>query len=467
MQSMATPATETVTPSLRPAVGRSGFFTLALGAIVGSGWVVVLGDWLGHAGPAGAIIGFLLGGVSMVCIGLCYGELAARFSRAGGEFLYTLETLGPLPGFLVGWFLTLFAISVCAFEAVVVGSLLRALMGRVHLAELYSVAGYPITIETFGAGIMGALLIGYLHLRGADFAIRFQNVVTYGFLVMMIVLVAIGIALGDTRNLQPLFASQQESFLPGWIWVFSTCAFFLNGWQTSLHALEERATGVTVASAVRAMVSGVFAGALLYCALILAAGSAVPWQSLVGDEMPAKTAFGALGPSGALGVVVLVAALISATKTWSAVAWVGSRLIVAQARRGFLPQRLAGVNVKSGAPSLAIVVVTALTFLGPTFGRSAILPLVSMVSICLALSILLCLVVLIRLRSQGGPPPAFRVPGGAATIGIAFILALSMIGIAIADPLIMTGTIPLEWYLLAGWGLLGVAMYALIGRKAR
>jgi amino acid transporter len=402
----------------------------------------------------------------MVCIGLCYGELASRFSRAGGEFLYTLEVLGPFPGFLVGWFLTLFAVAVCAFEAVVLGSLVRALLVSVEPPVLYTVAGSAITIETLSIGVAGALMIGALHIRGANFAIGFQNVATYGFLVVMIVLVSIGIALGDSHNLRPWFASPPDrAVLPGWIWVFSTCAFFLNGWQTALHAIEERAHGVSVATAVRSMVAGVFAGALLYCGLIVAAGSAVPWPTLTDDEMPAKTAFGALDATGWLAVVLLLAASVSATKTWSAIAWVGSRLIVAQARSGFLPRRLAEVGPKSGAPYLAITVVTALTLLGPVFGRSAILPIVSMVSICLALSIILCLCVLLSLRWRGGPQPQFTVPGGTATVALALVLALSMIGTALIEPLISQRGVPIEWYLLAGWGVFGAAVYALMHRR--
>src|SRR5580692_4809116 len=104
--------------ALRTAIGRGGFFSLAFGAIVGSGWVVVLGDWLTSAGPGGATLGFLAGALVMVLIALCYGELAARSSVAGGEFLFTLETFGRFPAFLVGWFLTLYSVAVCAFEAI-------------------------------------------------------------------------------------------------------------------------------------------------------------------------------------------------------------------------------------------------------------------------------------------------------------------------------------------------------------
>src|SRR6516164_116108 len=123
---------------LRGAIGRNGYFTLAFGAIVGSAWIVVLGDWLRTAGPGGSAVGFIAGGVVMVSVALCYGELAARFSSAGGEFLYTLETFGRGPAFIVAWFLTLYSVAVCAFEAIVCGWLVRALIPTLDFGIAYT-----------------------------------------------------------------------------------------------------------------------------------------------------------------------------------------------------------------------------------------------------------------------------------------------------------------------------------------
>lgn len=39
---------------------------------------------------------------------LTYGELAAMFAKAGGQYIYLRESISPLFGFLYGW--TLFAV---------------------------------------------------------------------------------------------------------------------------------------------------------------------------------------------------------------------------------------------------------------------------------------------------------------------------------------------------------------------
>ena len=54
---------------IQRAPGRIGpirFFALSFGCIVGSGWVVVLGDWLRPCGPAGVVIGMCAGGSVML-----------------------------------------------------------------------------------------------------------------------------------------------------------------------------------------------------------------------------------------------------------------------------------------------------------------------------------------------------------------------------------------------------------------
>lgn len=80
--------TTTERPTLRRSIGRAGFFALAFGSMIGVGWVTALGTWLEQAGPMGAILGFLAGGLLMVCIGLCHADLCAMLPLAGGEVAY-------------------------------------------------------------------------------------------------------------------------------------------------------------------------------------------------------------------------------------------------------------------------------------------------------------------------------------------------------------------------------------------
>src|SRR5690606_10733327 len=56
-------------PHLSGRIGRFQLFALGFGSIIGSAWVVILNRWLAEAGPVGAILGFVAGGIAVVCIG--------------------------------------------------------------------------------------------------------------------------------------------------------------------------------------------------------------------------------------------------------------------------------------------------------------------------------------------------------------------------------------------------------------
>lgn len=453
--------------SLRRAIGRAGFFALAFGAIVGSGWIVVMGDWLRAAGPGGTAIGFSVGALAMTGAALCYGELAARSPTVGGEFLYVLNTFGKDVAFWVGWFLSLYGIAVCAFEAIALGWLFRTLVPGVALPALYAVRGLPVTLDGLIVGGVGALLVGALHSRGAVAAIRFQSIATYGFIALSVGLIACGLSLGHFANAEPLFpTSDRHSWLIGAAWVFSGCAFFLNGWQSALHAIEERDADTSVASAIRAMVAALLVAAAFYVAMVWATATSTPWTALIRNDLPAVFAFAHLTENGVLGTVVLVGAIVSLTKTWTAIAWVATRLLLAQARHGFLPSALVIVDPVSGAPRRTIALVTALTLAGIALGKGGIVPLVNMVATCLALSIIVCILALLRQRRLNDATPSFSVPGGRPTIWCSLLAAVVMIFMAVAEPWINASEeVPLEWILLTGWGATGCVVWTVARRR--
>jgi hypothetical protein len=94
--------------------------------------------------------------------------------------------------------------------------------------------------------------------------------------------------------------------------------------------------------------------------------------------------------------------------------------------------------------------------IGMALGRSAITPIVDALAICSALSIILCLVILLRRRRIDLTPASFSVPGGLIMIWTAMLGALAMVGVAVFKPFLESnGELPTEWILLSAWGLLG------------
>ena len=81
---------------------------LVMGSMIGSGIFIVSAE-IGREvdSPALLIGAWAVAGFMTIVAALSYGELAAMMPRAGGQYVYLREALGPLWGFLYGWTLFL------------------------------------------------------------------------------------------------------------------------------------------------------------------------------------------------------------------------------------------------------------------------------------------------------------------------------------------------------------------------
>jgi APA family basic amino acid/polyamine antiporter len=81
---------------------------IVMGSMIGSGIFIVSADMSRTLGsPALLIAAWLVTAVMTLIGALSYGELAAMMPKAGGQYVYLREALGPIWGFLYGWTLFL------------------------------------------------------------------------------------------------------------------------------------------------------------------------------------------------------------------------------------------------------------------------------------------------------------------------------------------------------------------------
>ena len=98
-------------------LGLTSATTLVMGSMIGSGVFIVAADIARIVdSPALLIAAWLVTGFMTVVAALSYGELAAMMPKAGGQYVYLREALGPLWGFLYGW--TLFLVIQCGTIAI-------------------------------------------------------------------------------------------------------------------------------------------------------------------------------------------------------------------------------------------------------------------------------------------------------------------------------------------------------------
>src|ERR671939_123177 len=99
---------------LTRAVGLFDLTALGLGAIIGTGIFVVLGEAIGDSGPA-IILSFVLAGVTCAFSALSYAELASSIPVSGSAYTYGYATMGELIAWIIGWDLILeYGVSVAA-----------------------------------------------------------------------------------------------------------------------------------------------------------------------------------------------------------------------------------------------------------------------------------------------------------------------------------------------------------------
>lgn len=443
-------------------IGGAGFFALAFGGIVGSGWVVVLGDWLKASGPGGAVLGFAAGTVLMAIVAAAYAELLARYPRAGSEFVFIQEGLGAGWANLLGWFIGLYVVAFTAFEALALPWFLEILIPPLATGPIaYTLLGQDVPLITLAIGISGAILITLFNCIGAQVAVGFQQLVTYAFIGVSAALVLLGFRVGTPTHWQPLFAAPAgESVSGGMLWVFAGSTLFLSGFQSAANAVEERATGTGIRIVAWSMIGAVVAAGLFYCLIILAASALRPWQELPAQALPVAAAFESALPDGLAARIVLIAATVSLVKTWNALHLSASRLLLAQARSGLLPSALRNVDASHGVPRKAVLFVGAMTCFGVCLGRGAIIPIINMSTVCTAAAVVLCLIALLRLRDRSPGRPEFRVFGGTVVIVLAMIGAAGAALMAAVAPFKAADGVPLELLLLAGWAALGASLMA-------
>jgi amino acid transporter len=429
------------------------FFTLAFGAIIGVGWLVVIGEWLEQAGPAGATLAFLLGGALMMLVGLCYAEMATLLPVSGGEFAYAYEAFGLDASFVAGWLLTLAYIATTAFEAISVGWILSALVPAFRGAT---------TDPAIGLGGMAFLTL--VNHRGARSSALFQDLATWGLVALSIVFIAAGLLAGDSGNLRPFFP--EDASWSGMLSVLVSTPFWFAGFNSIPQLMEEKAPGVSLRVVARSLLLAIGAAGIFYCLVIVACSMTMPWREILVLDLPAATAFENGLQSPVLAKVVLLAALLGLVTTWNAVFLCGSRVAFSLGRARILPAMFGRIHPRFQSPSVAVAFTGMVAGLLVFLGRPALLHLVNVAATCLAFGFVLTSVAVLRLRrSRSEADRPYAVPGGRATALLASCGSFLVLLLSLYLPY-QGGGFPIEWGILLAWIGLGVGFW-LGGRSIR
>ncbi len=367
---------------LAKAMTFKNYIGLGLGSIIGVGWVVVAGDWLIRGGPLGAILGFILGGLMLTFIGLCYAELTPAIPVAGGEVAFAFKAFGAGPSFLTSWFLSFAYIALCPFEAVAIGWLIEYLIPGLKSKSLYTIGGYPVSLLSIGTGVILSLFIIILNYRGVKNSARFQTITTSLIFVCVGAFTFIALVKGSFSNMLPLFAGDgtERAIFGSTIAILGIVPFFYSGFDTIPQAAEESGKKLNPKDLGKAIIISIIIGAVFYAIVILALSLCMPWQETIKFEMPTVNAFRVAFGYEWAAKLVLLAAFFGLITSFNGFFIAATRVVFATGRGGLIPKWLGEVNEKYHTPKNAILFVGMITLIGPFVGRFSLLPIVNVAS---------------------------------------------------------------------------------------
>ena len=221
----------TVSTQQEPTAAAPGFVrgmglfsatAIVMGSMIGSGIFIVSADMSRTVGSPALLIAAWLVTAAMTIIGaLSYGELAAMMPKAGGQYVYLREALGPIWGFLYGW--TLFLViqtGTIAAVGVAFGKFLGVFFPSVSQNNwIVHIGSGNIGLNTANlAAIVIITLLTITNTLGVKLGAAVQNVFTSAKVIALLAVVLVGVVTRNAAALAANFGSGWHNFWAGAGW---------------------------------------------------------------------------------------------------------------------------------------------------------------------------------------------------------------------------------------------------------
>lgn len=203
---------------------------IVAGSMIGSGIFIVSADISRNVdSPALLIIVWLVTAVMTIIGALSYGELAAMMPKAGGQYVYLRDALGPLWGFLYGW--TLFVViqtGTLAAVGVAFGKFLGVFYPAVsgshwlwHIGHIPTWSVGPVALGNIDIGlntvnltaVIMVIILAAINVFGIRSGAIIQNIFTTAKVASLVGLVILGVLVG--RNHAAIAANFGANFWKG------------------------------------------------------------------------------------------------------------------------------------------------------------------------------------------------------------------------------------------------------------
>ena len=355
---------------------------LSFGYAVGWGSFVMPGTvFLPGAGPAGTVIGILLGAAAIAVFAFNYHRMLQRVQGPGGAVAFTIKAFGADHGFLLAWFLWLTYIAILWANATALVLLVRYLFDdALQFGFHYTLAGFDVYFGEVLLCILAIAFCGAVCLFRKRFAIGLHTLLAGVFVAGVVTVFAAALSRhdGGFAAMGPAFAPKGGCFKQV-VTILAMIPWAFVGFEAVVHSSDEfrfpvrRMFGLLVAAI--AVSSAIYLLLALLPVVSLPDGYAT-WSDYI-NALPklkgidAVPVFAATKKAlGTVGVAIIGSAMLAAQLTGIFGTLIASsRLMYAMSEGGMIPTCFGRLN-RDGTPANAIIFVMCASFAIPFFGRT-------------------------------------------------------------------------------------------------
>ncbi len=428
-------------------MGLIPLIALSVGATLGTGIFVVLGEAAPLAGPA-VVISFAIAALAALFSALSYAELASAVPVSGSAYSYTYATLGEIIAWVCGWCLLLeYGVSVAAV-AVGWGSYLNEFLGSTigwRIPEALSAAPSEGGIIDLPAAVVVLIATAVL-LEGVRESARVTTITTLIKISVLIFFVVVAVTAFNSDNLQPFAPAGVAGIGAAASMVF----FSFIGFDAASTAGEEAKNPQR--DLPRAIIISLGIVTLVYVLVALTAVAAVGVDDVSSSGASLATVLEQVIGRGWPATILAAGAVIAIASVVLTVLYGQTRILVAMSRDGLMPKVLSKVGAKR-VPTVNTLVVG-----GVVAVLSALVPLgelVNATNIGTLLSFALVNIgVLVLRRTKPDLPRTFRT----------LVPLVPVLGVAMCVWLL--AHLPgVTWLAFALWSAVGLVVYFTYGRR--
>jgi APA family basic amino acid/polyamine antiporter len=440
--------TEDASSSLKRAVGLLDLTALGIGAVIGTGIFVILGEAIGDSGPA-IILSFVLAGVTCMFSALSYAELASTIPVSGSAYTYGYATMGELVAWIIGWDLILeYGVSVAAV-AVGWGQYLSALLDSLFGISLPDAISAPPG-EGGVVNLPAAFLVfavAAVLILGVRESTRANSIMVVTKLLVVVLFIVLAFTGFDSGNLSPF----SPHGFDGVVTAASVIFFAYIGFDAiSTSGEETKNPGRDLPIAI---IGSLLICTVLYILVALSATGALPYTKLNGQEAPLAEVMQFLDFNFAATLISL-GALVAITSVVLTVLYGQTRIMFAMCRDGLLPRSWAHISATRRTPVRITVGFAVLAGV-----IAALVPLAEIAKLVnigtLFAFVITNIGVIVLRRTRPDLERSFKVP---------FSPLFPLIGAALAI-FLMKYLEATTWIRFGVWMIIGLIIYFAYGRS--